>query len=185
MTKGRILMGMGMAVVLAAGCGLSVHTHKTAVGSPGSTSASTTTTSSVPATTTTACPLSGGSGTTVPISDVCSSAGAPHFNTPQDAMTYLAAAWNTNNVQEIDYVTSPAGRQQMDTMASLMPNLQFKSCTANPAGDYTCYFSHTIVPSTSPTTYPNPQGYAAGEAVFTVAPATAPGWYLTEVEHCG
>jgi hypothetical protein len=82
-------------------------------------------------------------------------------------------------------VTDPAGRAQMDSMASRMVNLQFKYCTENPAGDYTCYFTHDITPSTSPTTYPNPDGYPPGEAVFTVAPATTPGWYLTEVIHCG
>lgn len=98
-------------------------------------------------------------------------------------MSYLASAWNAHDVREIDYVTDPAGRTQMDSMAAAMQNLQFKSCTENPAGDYTCYFMHDILPSASP--YPNPQGYPPGEAVFTVAPATGPGWYLTEVQHCG
>lgn len=100
-------------------------------------------------------------------------------------MTYLAGAWDHDNVQEIDYVTDPAGRAQMDSMASRMVNLRFKYCTKNPAGDYTCYFTHDITRSTSPTTYPNPYGYPPGEAVFTVAPAARPGWYLTEVIHCG
>ena len=100
-------------------------------------------------------------------------------------MTYLAAAWNAGNVQEIDYVTNPAGRQEMDAMATQMVNMHFKNCTANPAGDYTCFFSHDIAASTSPTTYPNPMGYPPGEAVFTVAPAATPGWYLTQVVHCG
>jgi hypothetical protein len=100
-------------------------------------------------------------------------------------MTYLAGAWNAHNVQEIDYVTDPKGRQELDSMAAVMVNLRFKSCTENPAGDYTCYFSHNIIPSTSPTTYPNPMNYPAGEAVFTVATAQTPGWYLTNVIHCG
>jgi hypothetical protein len=100
-------------------------------------------------------------------------------------MTYLTAAWNSNNVRELDYVTDPAGREQMNSMASLMVNLRFDSCTQNPAGDYTCYFTHDIAKSTSSTTYPNPNNYPPGEAVFTVAPAAGPGWYLTEVEHCG
>jgi hypothetical protein len=142
---------------------------------------------SQPTTTTEPCSLTGGSGTarSVPVNQVCSAAGAPHFDTPQSAMTYLAHAWNTDNVQQIDYVTDPAGRQQMDSMAVQMANLRFKSCTQNPAGDYTCFFSHDIAASSSPTTYPNPQGYPAGEAVFTVAPAAGPGWYLTSVIHCG
>jgi len=100
-------------------------------------------------------------------------------------MTYLAAAWNAGDVRGIDYVTSPAGRAQMNAMGTLMPHLALKSCTANPAGDYTCYFSHDIVASASSSAYPNPMGYPAGEAVFTVAPADTPGWYLTEVIHCG
>ena len=73
----------------------------------------------------------------------------------------------------------------MDSMATLMVNLRFEHCTKNLPGDYTCYFQHDIASSTSPTTYPNPGGYPPGEAVFTVAPAEAPGWYLTEVIHCG
>ncbi len=100
-------------------------------------------------------------------------------------MDYLADAWNSGNVQEIDYVTDPAGRQQMDSMAAQMVNLRFDHCSQNPAGDYTCYFTHDIAASDPSTTYPNPMNYPPGEAVFTVAPAAAPGWYLTEVIHCG
>jgi hypothetical protein len=88
-------------------------------------------------------------------------------------------------VQKLDYVTDPNGRQQMNSMAAQMVNLRFKSCSPNPTGDYTCYFSHDITPSDSSTTYPNPMNYPPGEAVFTVAPAATPGWYLTEVIHCG
>jgi len=146
------------------------------------------TTTTIPATTTTtSCPLSSSSGAsvTVPVSSVCSAAGSPHFATPDDAMVYLAAAWNSGNVQEVDYVTDPSGRQQMDSMAAEMANLRFHSCSQNPAGDYTCYFTHDIAASVSSTIYPNPMNYPPGEAVFTVAPAVAPGWYLTDVIHCG
>jgi len=100
-------------------------------------------------------------------------------------MNYLSAAWNSGNVQELDYVTDPAGRQEMDSMAAAMVNLQFSSCTQNPTGDYTCYFTHDVAPTDSTTTYPNPMNYPPGEAVFTVAPAATPGWYLTQVIHCG
>ena len=68
----------------------------------------------------------------------------------------------------------------MDSMAAFMAHLLFDYCTHNPAGDYTCYFTHDIVASASPTTYPNPKNYPPGEAVFTVAPASVPGWYLTQ-----
>jgi hypothetical protein len=177
----RLLLGAAAVALALAGCSSSPSTKASiqsgGTDAGGSTTAATTTTTLPP------CSLSAGS--TVPVSDVCSSAGAPHFDTPQAAMEYLAAAWNSQNVREIDYVTDPAGRQQLNAMASSMPSLQFKSCTQNPAGDYTCYFSHPVVPSTSPTTYPNPGGYPPGEAVFTVAPADGPGWYLTFVIHCG
>jgi hypothetical protein len=152
-----------------------------------STTKATPTTKPASTTTTAPCPLSSstGSAVTVPVDQVCSASGTPHFATPDSAMVYLSAAWNSGNVQELDYVTDPAGREQIDSMAAQMVNLQFKSCSANPTGDYTCYFNHDIAPSTSSTTYPNPGDYPPGEAVFTVAPAATPGWYLTEVIHCG
>jgi hypothetical protein len=202
-------LGIGVLTVLAAACGppggqsairagvesaatTTVVSSTPATPEPSSTATTTTTLPTTtaaegPATAVTApCSLSGGSDTPqVPIYQVCSASGAPHFVTPQAAMVYLASAWNTHNVEEVDYVTNSAGRQEMDSMASLMVNLQFKNCTLNPAGDYTCYFSHDIIRPTSPTTYPNPNNYPPGEAVFTVAPAQIPGWYLTNVLRCG
>jgi hypothetical protein len=74
-------------------------------------------------------------------------------------MVYLANAWNSANVQEIDYVTDPAGREQMDSMAAQMVNLRFDHCSQNPAGDFTCYFTHDIAASDDSTTYPNPMNY--------------------------
>lgn len=185
--SGRMVAAVGAVIVaLVAGCG-SPSNRASSSGQAGGQVQSTTT--SEPSTTvaTVPCSLPGTPGTanTVPVNEVCSPTGAPRFDTPEAAMIYLADAWDANNIQEIDYVTDPAGRRQMDSMATLMVNLQFKSCTRNPAGDYTCFFSHDITPSSSPTTYPNPAGYPAGEAVFTVAPAAASGWYLTNVLHCG
>lgn len=175
------------AVALAA-CGSSTPGGQAAAkNSAYNHSRTTTTTHGHSATTTTACALNKSLDETgtLPVGSVCSSAGTPHFATPDAAMAYLAKAWNEGNVQELDYVTDPAGRDQMNSMAAQMVNLQFKSCTENPAGDYTCYFMHNIAPNVTGTTYPNPDGYPPGEAVFTVAPAATPGWYLTEVEHCG
>jgi hypothetical protein len=172
---GRKLVGCGavaLSVIGLAGC---------TNGTPGG-QASTGRTNT--ARTTTTCPLSDAS-STVPVSEVCSASGTPHFATPDSAMVYLSAAWNSGNVQKLDYVTDPAGRQQMNSMAAQMVNLRFKYCSANPTGDYTCFFSHDIAPSDSSTTYPNPMNYPPGEAVFTVAPAATPGWYLTDVVHCG
>jgi hypothetical protein len=50
-------------------------------------------------------------------------------------------------------------------------------CTANVArGDYTCGFTHDF-PVDS-------QRSGHGQAHFTVAPATRPGWYMTVLEDC-
>jgi hypothetical protein len=182
--RGLLLCGALLAAAIAlASCGNSSPSNKAASAHTSSNATETTKAT----TTTTACSLNQSLGETgtLPVGSVCSSAGTPHFSSPNAAMAYLANAWNTGNVQEIDYVTDPAGRDQMNSMAAQMVNLKFKSCTENPAGDYTCYFMHDIAPNVTGTTYPNPGGYPPGEAVFTVAPAATPGWYLTEVEHCG
>lgn len=184
------LAGIGLAALLlsAAGCGHPVSGDVASAPATTATTPMTPTTGTLPPPTTVPCaiPTTPGTAATVPVHQTCSASGAPHFDTPEAAMSYLASAWNSNDVREIDYVTDPAGRAQMDSMASLMVNLQFKSCTENPAvGDYTCYFTHDIARSSTSTTYPNPMNYPPGEAVFTVAPAEAPGWYLTEVLHCG
>jgi hypothetical protein len=178
-----LMVSTVVLLLLATGCGTAPGRTATNTLPSSTVSASTSATT----TTTEPCALSGTSGTanTIPVDQVCSAEGAPHFDTPQAAMSYLANAWNADNVQELDYVTDPAGRSQMDSMAALMVNLAFKYCAENPAGDYTCYFSHDIAPTSSPTTYPNPMNYPPGEAVFTVAPAEGPGWYLTDVIHCG
>jgi hypothetical protein len=182
-------LGVVLTAVALAGCASGTPGARSAAHTATATAAAAraTTTTTVAPTTTTACPLSSTSGTsvTVPVDQVCSANGSPYFATPALAMAYLSTAWNTGNVQDLDYVTDPAGRQEMDSMAAQMVNLQFTSCTANPTGDYTCYFNHDITPSDSTTTYPDPGGYPPGEAVFTVAPAATSGWYLTEVIHCG
>jgi hypothetical protein len=184
--RGKVFCGaLLLAAVALASCGNSTPSGQAQ--SSHSSSTTTVTTRAKAATTTTACSLNKSLDVTgtLPVGSVCPSTGTPHFSTPDAAMAYLAAAWNSGNVQEIDYVTDPAGRNQMNSMAAQMVNLQFKSCTENPAGDYTCYFMHDIAQNVTGTTYPNPDGYPPGEAVFTVAPAATPGWYLTEVEHCG
>jgi hypothetical protein len=176
-----------VAAVALAACGSSTPSGQAASKTTTTTHSKASSKHSNSATTTTACALNKSLDETgtLPVGSVCPSTGTPHFTTPAAAMAYLAKAWNEGNVQELDYVTDPAGRDQMNSMAPLMKNLQFKSCTENPAGDYTCYFMHDIAPTVSGTTYPDPEGYPPGEAVFTVAPAATPGWYLTEVEHCG
>ena len=42
----------------------------------------------------------------VPVGDVCPSAGAPQFSTPDAAMRDLAAAWDRNDDEPGRYLTS-------------------------------------------------------------------------------
>src|SRR5205823_3676955 len=104
---------------------------------------------------------------------------SPHFETPEAAMTYLASAWNSNDVVSLSHVTNPDARQQLDQMHAEATNLRLDHCDANPAGDYTCHFQHDY-----PAGYSVPSD-ALGEAVFLVGPADTPGWYMTVFQGCG
>jgi hypothetical protein len=100
-----------------------------------------------------------------------------HFATPQAAMRYLAAAYNRNDLASLMHVTTLAARHNLLSMRANATNLQLVGCTANAArGDYTCAFTHDF-PVTS-----HRSGH--GQAHFTVAPATRPGWYMTVLEDC-
>jgi hypothetical protein len=95
-------------------------------------------------------------------------------------MTYLAAAWNTNNATDLDYVTNPAARAALGAMHREAVNLRLDHCTSRPRGDYICYFNHDY-PAGTPTTLPG----GTGRAQFIVGPALTPGWYMTVLEECG
>jgi hypothetical protein len=105
-------------------------------------------------------------------------AGAPHFETPQAAMTYLAAAWNANDTTALRHVTNPAARDALDAMHSEAVNLRLDHCDRRPEGDYLCYFRHDY-PAGTATAQPG------GQAVFLVGPALTPGWYMTVLQSCG
>jgi hypothetical protein len=103
----------------------------------------------------------------------------PHFDTPQAAMIYLASAWNARDAAALGHVTTPAARVQLDAMRSGAVNLRLDHCDRQIAGDYLCYFKHDF-----PTgKLSGPAG--AGAAIFLVAPALRPGWYMTVLETCG
>jgi hypothetical protein len=106
--------------------------------------------------------------------------GPPHFDTPQAAMTYLAAAWNTGNTVDLDHVTNPAGRADLAAMRSEAVDLRLDHCAGRPQGDYLCYFDHGYRsgPSSAVTTAANPM-------VVLVGPARTPGWYMTVFISCG
>lgn len=100
----------------------------------------------------------------------------PHFDTPQAAMTYLAHAYNTWDVTALHYVTEPRAFARLMEMRSDAFNLRLKYCTANPRGDFTCYFRHDFPVSEHKTGY--------GQAVFIAAPALTPGWYMYQFQTC-
>ena len=105
-------------------------------------------------------------------------AASPHFSTPQSAMTYLASAWNRNDLTQLGYVTDPQARAALADMHADATNLRLHNCNARSVGDYVCYFDHDFRPGTAPSSG------AVGQAVFLVAPATTPGWYMTVFESC-
>lgn len=100
----------------------------------------------------------------------------PHFDTPQAAMIYLAHAYNAWDVTALHYVTEPRAFARLMDMRSDAFNLRLKYCTANPRGDFTCYFRHGFPVSEHKTGY--------GQAVFTAAPALTPGWYMYQFQSC-
>jgi hypothetical protein len=107
----------------------------------------------------------------------------PHFDTPEAAMRYLAAAWNANDLVSLKHVTNPSARDELDAMHGVATNLRLNHCDKNPIGDYSCHFDHDYPPHPS-TTMPLEHEGKTGEAVFLVGPADTPGWYMTVFESC-
>jgi hypothetical protein len=109
---------------------------------------------------------------------------APHFDTPEAAMRYVAAAWNANDMADLRHVTDPSALAGLRSMRSEATRLALGHCKKQPAGDYYCSFTHE---------YPNAEvqrreemdGDGIGHAYFVAAPADRPGWYLTVFQGCG
>ncbi len=109
--------------------------------------------------------------------------GKPHFATPEDAMRYLADAWNRNDLTDLKHVTNPAARGALDDMHKVAVDLRLDHCTENVGrGDYECYFDHDYPPHASTTMKMDDP--VTGHAEFTVGPASTPGWYMTVLESC-
>jgi hypothetical protein len=102
----------------------------------------------------------------------------PSFATPQEAMIYLADAWNRLDIVSLKHVTDPAARSELDAMHREATNLRLDSCKHQPAGDYECTFTHDFPPG-----YKHTQ--RVGKAAFLVGPARRSGWYMTVFEYCG
>jgi len=102
-----------------------------------------------------------------------------HFDRPEEAMRYLASAYNRHDLVELRHVTDPIARAALEDMRKEATNLQLDKCTFDDERrDYHCTFTHDY-----------PAGYTGksrhGTAGFTVGPADKPGWYMTVLEYCG
>jgi hypothetical protein len=104
------------------------------------------------------------------------SPGRLYFSTPQAAMRYLAAAYNRNDLVALGHVTTPIVRANLVAMRRTAVNLQLVGCSANPAGDFACAFTHDYPASLHLS--------GTGHAHFTAAPADEHGWYMTVLDDC-
>jgi hypothetical protein len=182
--SGRLRMGGPLALLVVislavAGCGTDSTTDTAASTSepaPSSTSPSSTT----------ALPTSSSS-TSTSVSRLMTITttmvnGKPHFGSPEDAMTYLADAWNRNDIVSLKHVTDPSARDELNSMHGVATNLRLDHCEKQPAGDYRCFFDHDYPPHASTTMVMDDPH--TGHAEFLVGPATTPGWYMTVFESC-
>jgi hypothetical protein len=102
----------------------------------------------------------------------------PHFDSPEAAMRYLAAAWNRHDTVAMKRVTTPDGRAALLGMYDEAVNLRLDYCVARAGqGDYDCHFTHDYPASM--------HKHGVGHAEFIAGPARNPGWYMTVFEGCG
>jgi hypothetical protein len=100
-----------------------------------------------------------------------------HFNSPQGAMRYLAAAYNRDDLPALKKVTNASARSALLDMRQEATNLALTSCSRRDSGDYVCEFRHD---------YPSRLHRSGhGQATFIAAPADKPGWYMTVLLDCG
>lgn len=174
-----VVVALGLAL---AGCGGVTHSHQSARDAV------------VPTMTSVTIPFGPGSnphvvipaGWPVPGDDVvrqppalpsCPEGPTVHFDTPQAAMTYLAAAWNRNDLAAVCQVTNPNSRMLLNDMHREAVNLKLKTCDRMDVGLYACTFTHD---------YPkrlHAKGH--GRTWLEVAAADNPGWYLLDYVGCG
>jgi len=166
-------------LLLAASCAAACGSGSTVKATSGATTSPSVTTSS---STTTSTSTTVSATTSATTSTTMTTDPHPHFDSPEAAMRYLAAAWNANDLVALRHVTDPGARQQLDDMHTEAIDLRLDRCEARQGlGDYTCYFDHEY-----PSSYPVENRRAdGGQAVFLVGPADTPGWYMTVFESCG
>ena len=99
-------------------------------------------------------------------------------------MRYLAAAWNANDLADLNHVTDPGARAELNGMHSEATRLALDHCVKQPAGDYDCFFTHEF-PNAKVQHREDKDGDGIGHAEFLVGPADRPGWYMTVFVDCG
>jgi hypothetical protein len=100
----------------------------------------------------------------------------PHFATPQAAMAYLAAAYNSDDTAALHVVTNAQSFTSLQSMRTTDTNLRLTSCRPTGHGDDECTFRYTYVGEGQ---------HAARNAMVTAAPALNPGWYMYRfIEGC-
>ena len=185
--RGLAIAGISVGALLAAaGCGVTGAGHPTAATFNAATSPKAQQTHAAqPAAPSPALPSPAASSPVAPATPAGATSTAPagsyqglHFSSPAAAMTYLTAAYNSDNTAELHAVTTPGSYEQLTQMRSEAVNLQLQYCTANRnRGDYNCYFSHDYPASL------HQSGH--GASTMLVAPADNPGWYMYTLVECG
>ncbi len=100
----------------------------------------------------------------------------PHFATPQAAMAYLAAAYNSDDTAALHAVTNAQSFTSLQSMRTTDTGLRLTSCRPTGHGDDECTFRYT---------YTGEGEHAARNAMVTAAPALNPGWYMYRfIEGC-
>jgi len=100
-----------------------------------------------------------------------------HFDSPEAAMRYLAAAYDRGDLEALRPVTTPGSRADLWMMRSEAVNLQLDRCTSDHHGGYLCEFTHDYPKSL------HMKGH--GSSTMAVLPAARPGWYMSGLLDCG
>lgn len=107
----------------------------------------------------------------------CPGGVSPHFDTPEAAMTYLASAWNRDDLADLCQVTNPNARLLLLEMHREAVNLRLNHCNKDGVASFSCVFDHD---------YPKRwHRKGVGHTYLDVAAADIPGWYMTVYEGCG
>ena len=98
-------------------------------------------------------------------------------------MTYLATAWNTNNMVDLKHVTQGTARELLLAMHREAVNLKLHDCALRKGGngDYLCTFTHDYPTWVSAAD----RRATGGRAQFIAAPSSSVGWYMYAYEGCG